>query len=199
MIISISAFIIVIVLHEVAHGFTAYLLGDPTAKESGRLTLNPLAHMDPVGTVLIPGMLLLTNSPVVFGWAKPVPVNAMNFRDPKRGMFLTGLAGPASNFLIALAVSLIVKTGITAGSQFLRDFSLALILISLLLGIFNLIPVPPLDGSNLIVPLLPEKAYYYFMRMERYGFIILIALLYLGLLDRVILPLTLSIARFLLS
>ena len=111
-IISITVFIIVIVFHEYAHGYVAYLLGDNTAKDAGRLTFNPARHADLFGTVLLPAMLIMSHSPVVFGWAKPVPVNPLNFKDPKKGMLLTGIAGPAANFLLALVFAVIFKTGL---------------------------------------------------------------------------------------
>ncbi len=157
MIISIAAFFVVIVVHEVAHGYVAYCLGDPTAKDAGRLTLNPVAHIDPVGTLLLPALLIMSHSPVVFGWAKPVPVNPHNFRDPRRGMLLTSLAGPAANFILAVIFSIIFKLGLFPQYSVLWAFLLMGILISLVLGIFNLIPIPPLDGSQILFALLPQK------------------------------------------
>ena len=197
-IIPIVVFIFVIVIHELAHGYTAYLMGDPTAKNAGRLTLNPLAHADPVGTIMLPALLMVIRSPVVFGWAKPVPVNPLNFRNPRLGMFLTSLAGPAANFLLALAFAAIFKTGIFPQYSVMWNFLLMGILISLVLGIFNLLPIPPLDGANILFSILPPKMYKYFVMVERYGFIVLIGLLYFGLFDKVILPLVSSITKILL-
>lgn len=197
--IPITVFVIVIVVHEVAHGYAAYRLGDPTAKEAGRLTLNPVAHVDPVGTVLLPALLVATHSPVIFGWAKPVPVNPRNFRDPRKGLFLTSLAGPGANFLLAVLFAALFKVGIfpvhSAGGSFLFYG----VIISLILGIFNLVPVPPLDGANIVAAVLPLRFARKFMQIEKYGFLILIALLYFGLFDRVIIPIVEKLTVILLS
>jgi Zn-dependent protease len=187
--ITVIVFIIVIVVHELAHGYTAYIMGDTTARDAGRLTLNPIAHADPIGTVLLPVLLISMRSPVVFGWAKPVPVNPGNFRDPRKGMFLTSLAGPMANFLIAAFFAAFFKTGLFLKYSFMWNFLLTGILISLVLGIFNLLPIPPLDGANILFSLLPRRLYRYFIMMEKYGFILLFILLYLGLFEKVILPL----------
>ena len=198
-VISISVFTIVIVVHELAHGYVAYLLGDTTAKDAGRLTLNPIAHADPVGTILLPALLIMARSPVIFGWARPVPVNPYNFADPKKGMFLTSLAGPGANFALAVIFAVLFKTGLFPPHSVMWTFFLSGILISLVLGIFNLVPIPPLDGANIVASLLPEEAARSFMRLQRYGFIILIALLYLGLFDRVILPIVIILTRLLVG
>jgi Zn-dependent protease len=197
--ISITAFVIVIVTHELAHGWVAYKLGDPTAKDAGRLTLNPLAHLDPIGTVLLPALLVISRSPVIFGWARPVPVNPYNFRDPRKGMLLTSLAGPGANFMLAVLFAAVFKTGIFPAHSLPWTFLLYGILISLVLGLFNLIPIPPLDGGGIIASILPPELAGRYMRIERYGFLILIALLYLGLFDRVILPLVSILTRALVG
>lgn len=196
MIISILVFLLAVVAHEVAHGFAAYSMGDSTAKDAGRLTLNPIAHVDPVGTVVLPALLIIAHSPVLFGWAKPVPVNPRNFRNPRKGMFITSLAGPFANFGLAALTAVILKTGIAAPNSVLWTFLLYGVIINLILGVFNLLPVPPLDGANMLFSVLPREAYGYFMRIERYGFLILIGLLYLGLFDRVILPVVYALTRF---
>ena len=188
-VISILIFIVVIVVHEVAHGYVAFRMGDPTARDAGRLTLNPVAHMDPVGTVILPMLLVLSHSPIIFGWAKPVPVNPRNFRNPRKGMLLTSLAGPAANFGLAVIFAAVFKTGIFPAGSLMWTVLLYGVLISLVLGVFNLIPIPPLDGSNILMTLLPLEMARAYGRMQRYGFVILIALLYLGLFDRVIIPL----------
>jgi Zn-dependent protease len=198
-IISISVFLIAIVLHELAHGYMAYKLGDPTAKIAGRLTLNPIAHLDPFGTVLLPAMLIFMRSPVIFGWAKPVPINSYYFKNPRRDIFLTSLAGPGANFVLAVGFATIFKTGIFPQHSPVWMFLLYGILINLVLGIFNLIPIPPLDGSNILVSVLPADLARSYVRMGQYGFIILFALLYLGLFDRVILPLVSVITKVLIS
>lgn len=187
-IIPIIVFVIVIVIHEVAHGYMAYMLGDTTARDAGRLTLNPVAHADPIGTILLPLLLILTRSPVVFGWAKPVPVNPYNFKDPRKGILLTSLAGPAANFLMAGIFAAIFKTGLFAPHSIGWIFLLYGVMISLVLGVFNLVPVPPLDGAGIVMALLPPRLAVKYNRIRRYGFLVIVALLYLGLFDRVIIP-----------
>lgn len=170
-----------ITLHELAHGFVAYRLGDDTARNAGRLTLNPLKHLDPMGLLM---MLVFR-----FGWAKPVPVYMMNFRNPKQGMALTALAGPICNFLITVVFlflyGLLVRPLSTSdiGKTALELFQLTAY-ISLGFCIFNLIPIPPLDGSKILFAALPEQAYWKLMRYERYGSIALILLVWSGFLGR---------------
>ena len=176
-----------ITLHELSHGFVAYKLGDPTAKNMGRLTLNPLKHLDPIGLLMM----------LVFhvGWAKPVPVNMNRFRNPKKGMAITALAGPASNVLIsvvflalygALYIPLMRST---AGTYLLQMISLTARM-SIGLAIFNLLPIPPLDGSKILFSLLPDSAYRTVLRYERYSSLLLFALMALGVLGK---PLSLLI------
>lgn len=198
-VISIAVFVIVIVAHELAHGYVAYRLGDPTARNAGRLTLNPLAHADPIGTVLLPALLIMSRSPVVFGWAKPVPVNPYNFKDPRKGMLLTSIAGPGANIVLAVIFAAVFKTGLFPPRSIPGMFLLYGVIISLVLGVFNLMPIPPLDGGGIVSAILPEKAARRFNQLERYGFIILIGLLYLGLFDRVILPLVGILTKMLLG
>ena len=170
-----------ITLHELAHGFVAYRLGDDTAKKAGRLTLNPLKHLDPMGLLM---MLVFR-----FGWAKPVPVNMMKFQNPKRGMAVTALAGPGCNLLITVVFlflyGLLIRplSGNTAGEIILELLELTSY-ISLGFCIFNLIPVPPLDGSKILFSLLSDQAYWKLMRYERYGSIALILLVWTGVLGR---------------
>lgn len=167
------AVVLCLTVHETAHGFAAYLLGDRTAQKRGRLSLNPLRHVDLVGLAL-----LFTAG---FGWAKPVPVDPRYFRDPKKGMAVTALAGPVSNFLLA-AVLLFVCRWIyimQAPGSFLVDVFYTLLYaaqLSIGLGLFNLIPIPPLDGSKILAVCLPDKAYYFLMRYERYGMVLLLIL-----------------------
>lgn len=168
-----------ITLHELSHGLVAYWLGDDTAKSRGRLTLNPIKHLDPVGLLMM----------LVFhvGWAKPVPVNMYKFKNPKRGMAITALAGPGSNLLIAIVFMLLygaayVPLGMSAvGSYFLQMIQLTAIM-SIGLAVFNLIPIPPLDGSKVLFSLLRDEGYYKLMRYERYGGIIMLALVATGVL-----------------
>ena len=146
-----------VVVHEVSHGWAALALGDRTALTAGRLTFNPFKHMDPIGTLILPLLLTLLRSPFVFGWAKPVPVNFAALRHPKRDIFWVGAAGPAANFLLAIAAAFFLKT--IGGS--LPPWGIAavkyLILINLVLGLFNLIPIPPLDGSRILTGLVPSR------------------------------------------
>jgi len=166
-------------VHETCHGLAAYALGDPTAKSMHRLSLNPLRHIDWFG--------LLMMFAVGFGWAKPVPVDPRYFRKPKQGMAITALAGPASNFLLALAAMLISKliylyVPYSPAGQAAFDFFVYTVpLLSIGLGLFNLLPIPPLDGSKVLAVLLPDRAYVQLMRYERYGILVLLALSYFGL------------------
>lgn len=176
-----AAVLICLTFHEAGHGLAAYVLGDPTAKKSHRLSLNPLRHLDPFGAL----MMLIFG----FGWAKPVPIDIRYFKHPKRGLALTALAGPANNFLLAY----IALTGANfflplayAGSAwagYLVNFLATLCLCSLGLGIFNLIPFPPLDGSKVVEGFLPDKITYTILRYERYGMLGLMLVLWLGWLD----------------
>ena len=173
--------LICITLHELSHGFVAYQLGDDTAKRSGRLTLNPLKHLDPMGLL----MMLVFH----FGWAKPVPVNMMRFKNPKRGMAVTALAGPGCNLLITVVFLFLYGalhkplSGSNAGKTVLDLLELTAF-ISLGFCIFNLIPVPPLDGSKILFAALSDSAYWKLMQYERYGSIVLIVLVWTGVLGR---------------
>lgn len=167
------AVILCLTVHETAHGFAAYLLGDRTAKQEGRLSLNPLRHVDLVGLAL-----LFTAG---FGWAKPVPVDPRHFRDPKKGMAVTALAGPVSNFILSILLLLLCKViylYINPGDFTVAAFYAFLYAaqLSIGLGLFNLIPIPPLDGSKILAVFLPDRAYYTLMRYERYGMILLLIL-----------------------
>lgn len=174
-----------VVMHECAHGYMASRCGDDTAKNAGRITLNPIPHIDPFGSILFPLFLILTNSHFFIAWAKPVPVNPRNFRNPGRDDIMVSLAGPATNFLLALFFTLLAVIGQVGmrSLPFLARIAQAVIilsqygiLINLLLAIFNLIPIPPLDGSHILRQLLPYRAAVEFDRIGRYGFIILIIL-----------------------
>ncbi len=173
-----------IILHECAHGLAAERCGDSTARQAGRITLNPIPHLDPIGSILIPGIMILmslvTGSGFIFGWAKPVPINPYNFNDPKRDMMWVGLAGPATNFAVALFLALVFR--LLAISASLGAVILFYgITINLILGFFNLIPIPPLDGSRILTGLLPEEYAYKLSRIEPFGFIILIILFISGI------------------
>jgi Zn-dependent protease len=174
-----------IVFHEVAHGYVANRLGDPTAKVVGRLSLNPLKHVDLFGTILMPAMLALAGLPV-FGYAKPVPIDPRNFKNMRWGMLWTGLAGPATNLVLAASAGLVVRVlgvlGLT-GSAYGSALTLVLYLfadINLVLMFFNLIPIPPFDGSRVLPVFLSDSAMRVYARVEQYGFFIILALLYFG-------------------
>ena len=189
--IAVAALLVCIIPHEVAHGYVAWRLGDPTAKMAGRLSLNPIRHLDPIGSVLLPLALLLLHRfagfPIVFGWAKPVPINPNYFRDPWRGMLWVGLAGPVTNVLMALVVAGVghglIALGLTA--RWLLYFLGLVVLLSLVLALFNLIPVPPLDGSRVLAYFLPPRLRFQLMRLERVGIVIVVVLLAIGALKLV--------------
>ena len=179
----IAILIFSIVLHEVSHGFVANALGDPTAKNAGRLTLNPIPHLDPIGSILLPGMLILlsqiSGGGIIFGWAKPVPINPLNLRDQKYGSALVSLAGPASNIAVALVFGLALRFLPVA------EFNPALTLIfsyivylNILLAVFNLLPIPPLDGSHILFTFLPRSMEHIRIALARYGMIVLLFIIF---------------------
>ena len=183
-----------ITVHEVAHGWVALKLGDRTAQMMGRLTLNPFKHIDPVGTLLVPGILLVLGG-FIFGWAKPVPVSFQNLRRPKADMAWVALAGPMANLIMALIWALVAKIGLSlaqSGSGFgepMLFMGVAGILINAMLMMLNLLPLPPLDGGRVLVSVLPGPLSWQVSRLEPYGFVILLALLFFGLLGLILWPL----------
>jgi Zn-dependent protease len=170
-----------ITVHEVAHGWMAKQFGDNTAYQQGRLTLNPLKHIDPVGTIIVPGLLLLTGTGFIFGWAKPVPVDARNLKNPKKAMMMVAVAGPLSNVLMAFAWAMVARAGVVIGNEYvsipLIYSGLAGISINLVLALINLLPIPPLDGSRILSGLLPDYWAWRYNQLERWGFLILVVLL----------------------
>lgn len=192
------AFFTAVVFHEYAHGRVAYWLGDPTARDAGRLTLNPLAHMDPFGTVLLPLFLavlrfvLKIDVPIV-GYARPVPVNPRYFSHPYQGMMIVALAGPLINLALAAAGTALwySLSGPSPFTMFLAYF----IVINVVLAVFNLIPVPPLDGSRVLLYVLPEGGKRLLHQLEPFGFVIIFLLLYAGLLERLIMPIVSWVER----
>ena len=179
-----------IVFHEYAHGRVALWKGDTTARDAGRLTLNPVPHIDIFGTVLFPLILMITRSPVLFGWAKPVPVNPFHLKEIKKDMALVGASGPASNFLLAVAAGLLfrVLAPSLGGSSILIRTLFFGVYINLVLAVFNLIPIPPLDGSKIVMGFLPDDLAMKYASIERFGFLIIFGLLFLGLFRILLLP-----------
>jgi Zn-dependent protease len=185
--------IFAITLHEAAHGYVARHFGDPTAWQLGRISLNPLRHVDLVGTLLVPALILLVSSGgLLFGWAKPVPVDFGKLRRPKQDMLWVAAAGPGANLVMALIWALVLKFAIGAPehaySEALKEMARVGISINGVLMILNLLPLPPLDGGRIVVSILPHHAAWKFAQLERWGFPILLALLFLGLLDTILRP-----------
>ncbi len=181
------------IVHEVSHGLMAEKLGDDTAREEGRITLNPIPHIDPFGSIILPAVLLFAGSPVIFGAAKPVPVNFNRLRNPKLGMALVSLAGPLSNFILAAVLVIPLKLGL--GNSVSEPILIQAILINIILGVFNLIPIPPLDGSKILASLGSDRFMYTILSYERYGFILVFIFLFLGVLDKVLVPVILAFGR----
>jgi Zn-dependent protease len=182
-----------ITVHETAHGWVASQLGDHTAKMMGRLTLNPIKHIDLVGTILVPALLYLSSAGFIFGWAKPVPINSNALHSPKRDMLWVALAGPGVNLLMAIGWLIIVAIANTLNIPFLVLMGGAGIFVNLLLAIFNLLPIPPLDGGRVISSLLPNKLSYQYDQLEPYGLFILVGLLFLGVFQNVVRPIVNSL------
>lgn len=166
-IIAVVIVILSIIFHEVAHGWVAYWLGDPTAKYAGRLTLNPIPHIDMVGSIIVPGLALLSGSPFMLGWAKPVPINPYNMRYGKWGEALTAFAGPGTNILIAIVAGLLVRFGIVPVSPEMLSLVFIVIIANISLAILNLLPIPPLDGSKIVAAVLPPRLYMRYLEIEQ--------------------------------
>lgn len=189
LLIALPVLIFSIVLHEVAHGWVANREGDPTAAMLGRLTLNPIPHIDPIGSIIVPAAMVLLPGGIIFGWAKPVPVNPRNFRNYKRGDILVSLAGVIVNFILAFLFTLLVAGAVwgirlfpTAAPTFMivREMATYGILINIVLALFNLLPIPPLDGSHVMYHLLPPRWAVKYREVGKYGMIIVFAFLFLG-------------------
>ena len=195
--------VLAITLHEAAHGYAARHFGDPTAWLEGRISLNPLRHIELFGTILLPILLYLVNSPFLFGWAKPVPVDFGRLRHPKRDMLWVAAAGPAVNLLMALGWAVLLKYDtlipLNAYSRPLALMCEAGVGINIALMMLNLIPLPPLDGGRIAVSLLPWSMAIRFARLERWGFFILLALMYFGVLDVTVWPLVSELKLFILN
>ncbi|PKM93061.1 MAG: site-2 protease family protein [Elusimicrobia bacterium HGW-Elusimicrobia-4] len=190
LILAIPLLFFAVVVHECCHGWVAYLNGDDTAKLSGRLTLNPIPHIDMMGTIILPLILILTRSPVLIGWAKPVPINPYRLNNPIKDIAKVGLAGPGVNFAMAVLSALIIWLfkimGVDPSTE-INGLIIKLLYINvqinLVLGVFNLVPIPPLDGSRIVSAFLPTQIAYKYNQLERYGFFIIFFLLSFGFLD----------------
>lgn len=206
LVIQIPAFLLALSGHEGSHAWAADKLGDPTARRMGRITLNPLAHIDPIGTFIFPLLLIWAGIPPI-GWAKPVMVNSYNLRHPRQDNLWISLAGPGANMALAVLSALlfrvIIAIGGLSGNQFwlepLTNFLIMSVIINLLLAFFNLIPIPPLDGSGIVMGLLPNEYVRSYEQLRPFGFMIILVLFWIGLIDKVLLPLVYSLATLFLG
>jgi Zn-dependent protease len=186
-----------VIVHEVAHGYVALLNGDPTARMLGRITLNPVPHIDPIGTILLPLLLLISHAGILFGWAKPVPVNPLNYRNYRWGEFAVSAAGPVSNLALAAVFSVVLRLGLAnPGLMQLAYFGVS---INIFLALFNLIPIPPLDGSHILALFLPRELARLYDYLQPVGFVLILLLFYTGILGAILMPLYRQIAMFLLG
>lgn len=185
-VIRIFVLVFAIIIHEVAHGWVAEKRGDPTARRLGRITLNPLPHIDLFGSIIIPGFMILTGSPFIIGWAKPVPIDIRRFRDPLRDFAVTALAGPVANLLQVVVYVAVYRLAVAQGwPVWLGYLGFSGAAVNLFLALFNLIPIPPLDGSRLVAAALPTRMAIGYLSIERFGFMIIFALMFLGVFDPV--------------
>lgn len=184
-----------VIVHEVAHGYVAWLNGDPTARLAGRITLNPIPHIDPIGTILLPVLLLVSGARVIFGWARPVPVNPSNYRNYRLGEVTTSFAGPGSNFLLAAVFAFLLHLNLGGPGLVLLAYYGCII--NIFLGLFNLLPIPPLDGYHLVAAFLPYRLLQSYRYLEPVGFVIILILFYTGIMGMILMPIYRQIAAFL--
>jgi len=186
-----------IIIHEIAHGYVALLNGDRTARMLGRITLNPVPHIDPVGSILLPLLLLISQSSFLIGWAKPVPVNPLNFRNYRWGEFAVSAAGPVSNLALAAIFSVLLRLGLeNPGLTQLAYYGVS---INIILALFNLIPIPPLDGSHILALVLPRELARLYSHLQPVGFFLILILFYTGILGAILMPLYRQIALIMLG
>jgi Zn-dependent protease len=183
-------------VHEAAHAWTADRLGDPTARLLGRISLNPVVHIDPIGTIVLPLLAALSGLPIL-GWAKPVPVNVSRLGQPRRDFMLVAAAGPASNLVLAVLAAIAIRLAVPAATA-IPTALLQIVFINVLLAVFNLVPVPPLDGGNVLAGLLPRGAAGLFVALRPYGFLVLYALMFTGALSAIVMPPSYFLIRLLL-
>jgi Zn-dependent protease len=181
-------FLYAVVVHEAAHGWVAYQRGDPTAEQSGRLTLNPLPHIDPIGSILVPVLLLVSRAGFLFGWARPVPVNPYLLRSPRKDMILISAAGPLSNMAMAVLLAGLAHSPLVLKETMAWDVLVFGVLINLILAFFNLIPVPPLDGSKIVMGLLSRDLALKYEGLERYGMLLFVILIMTGVAGYLVIP-----------
>jgi len=179
--------LVAVILHEISHGAVAYALGDNTARDAGRLTLNPIPHIDPIGTIALPALLIFSGAPFLFGYAKPVPVNFRQLHWPKAGMVLVAAAGPLTNLVLA-AISAYLLRMVGGEEGLVTRVLVASVIMNIVLGVFNMIPIPPLDGGRVMTGLLPMPVARLYARLEPFGMFIIVALLMTGSLDTLIGP-----------
>jgi len=186
-----------IIIHEIAHGYVALLNGDATARMLGRITLNPIPHIDPVGSILLPLLLLISQSSFLIGWAKPVPVNPLNFRNYRWGEFAVSAAGPVSNLALAAIFSVLLRLGLE--NPGLTQMAYYGVSINIILALFNLIPIPPLDGSHILALMLPRELARLYSYLQPVGFFLILILFYTGILGAILMPLYRQIALIMLG
>lgn len=191
-----AVFIFSVMIHEMAHGYVALKNGDPTAKIMGRITLNPIPHIDPVGSILLPLLIFFSGSRFFIGWAKPVPVNPLNYRNYRWGEITVSAAGPLSNLALAAVFAFLLRQNFGIGVQALAFYGVS---INIILALFNLIPIPPLDGSHILSILLPPDLRRLYHHLDQVGFILILILWYMQVLPAIIMPLYRAIVTFLLS